>query len=1151
MKIFLSAVSSQFKDCREKLRSDLSAVGAEVVVQEDFQQGPGSLLEKLERYIAGCDRVIALVGDAYGYEPDESARPPGTPRRSYSQWEVFFARGERLAGPPQPAKPLYVYFAAPEFLAGNAVAQGEEVSRLQSGFASALRRSGEDWGSFNSLDGLRAMVLRDGFRLDDHHPQLRDAPRAAVRGNQSIVVQIAGDGNRVDIHHPHLSLLRHGELSVRDGIGLLYAQARAIPLFGRDETLQSLETWATGHSASSPISIRVIVGGGGSGKTRLAMDLCDCLSDAGWHAGFLSAAELTRFRGQQNLATWGWSQPTLVVIDYAAARGQALGAWLKELAGNSGESDKPLRLLLLERHADLNGGWWREAFDSGNSSAYALQGMLNPREPVKLLALDPAARRQVLDAMLAKLGSGERVPPAGAEPGFDEQLARLTWGGDPLYLMIAASRAAETGLGNLLALNRVELVKAVADGERARLTRQAQACGLAPEVLCHMAALVTLCGGLTWEALAEAIPAELTALHRPNAHSAADVANALRTALPAVDGGVAAILPDAVGEAFVLYVLGSSRVAQGVVRRASELPGQAVANTLIRCAQDFGGAEGRVALQSLQSLEDDENDPTALAALLNRLPESSIALREFAAGLSQRIVATLSGDDRSPEARAFMARSLGDLAVRLSEVGDREGALAPAREAVEIRRELAAENPETFRPNLASSLNNLAIRLSEMGDRGGALALAREAAEIRRELAAKNPDAFRPDLAGSLNNLANHLSEMGDRQGALVPAGEAVDIRRELAAKNPDAFLPNLAGSLNNLANHLSAIGNREGALAPAGEAVDIYRELAAENPDAFRPNLAMSLNNLATRLNEMGDREGALVPAREAVEIRRELTAKNSDTFRPNLASSLKNLANHLSEMGDRKGALAPAREAVDIYRQLAAKNPDAFRSDLASSLNNLANHLSAMGDQGGALAPARETVEIRRELAAKNPDAFRPDLAGSLNNLANRLSEMGDREGALVPAREAVEIFRQLAAKNPNAFCPNLASSLNNLANHLSEMGDRKGALAPVHEAVDIYRELAAKNPDAFRPDLAGSLNNLANRLSEMGDREGALVPAREAVDTLAPAFLRYAQALAPLMATIAGNYQNLCEGCDEKPDEVLLAPIAAALAASQGDE
>jgi hypothetical protein len=82
MKIFLSAVSGQFKACRDALRSDLSAVGAEVVVQEDFQQYGASLLEKLERYIGSCDRIIALVGDAYGFEPEETVRPIGQPRRS-------------------------------------------------------------------------------------------------------------------------------------------------------------------------------------------------------------------------------------------------------------------------------------------------------------------------------------------------------------------------------------------------------------------------------------------------------------------------------------------------------------------------------------------------------------------------------------------------------------------------------------------------------------------------------------------------------------------------------------------------------------------------------------------------------------------------------------------------------------------------------------------------------------------------------------------------------------------------------------------------------------------------------------------------------------------------------------------------------------
>jgi hypothetical protein len=48
-------------------------------------------------------------------------------------------------------------------------------------------------------------------------------------------------------------------------------------------------------------------------------------------------------------------------------------------------------------------------------------------------------------------------------------------------------------------------------------------------------------------------------------------------------------------------------------------------------------------------------------------------------------------------------------------------------EAAEIRRRLAEAAPDAYLPDLASSLNNLAIRLSEVGRRAEALAPATEA----------------------------------------------------------------------------------------------------------------------------------------------------------------------------------------------------------------------------------------------------------------------------------------------------------------------------------------------------------------------------------------------------------------------------------------
>jgi tetratricopeptide (TPR) repeat protein len=161
MKIFLSAVSSQFRDCREALTKDLSAVGHMVVVQEHFRQHGRTLLEKLEMLVAGCEAVVVLVGNAYGFEPDEPARPAGRPRWSYSQWEYFFAQGERLDGSTAPAKKIYVYFATPEYLKGHPTQETPELTNLQETYIAAIRASGQEFEPFSTPDMLCRRVLRD------------------------------------------------------------------------------------------------------------------------------------------------------------------------------------------------------------------------------------------------------------------------------------------------------------------------------------------------------------------------------------------------------------------------------------------------------------------------------------------------------------------------------------------------------------------------------------------------------------------------------------------------------------------------------------------------------------------------------------------------------------------------------------------------------------------------------------------------------------------------------------------------------------------------------------------------------------------------------------------------------------------------------
>ena len=167
LKVFISCVSSQFKACREALSSDLRAIGCEVKVQEDFQLGPDTLIAQIEAYVAQCDRVIVLIGDTYGCEAAKESVSSTVQPRSYTQWEYYFALGERLNS--KPAQPIdrYVYFASRDFLDEHRVEQPAGHAEYQLKFKQIIEASGKHRGEFGSVDQLCRLVLRDGWQINE------------------------------------------------------------------------------------------------------------------------------------------------------------------------------------------------------------------------------------------------------------------------------------------------------------------------------------------------------------------------------------------------------------------------------------------------------------------------------------------------------------------------------------------------------------------------------------------------------------------------------------------------------------------------------------------------------------------------------------------------------------------------------------------------------------------------------------------------------------------------------------------------------------------------------------------------------------------------------------------------------------------------
>src|SRR5207248_915117 len=108
------------------------------------------------------------------------------------------------------------------------------------------------------------------------------------------------------VQAPELVLERPSQRKhqVHSELDLLIAYQRTTKFIGRDTELDSLRAWLRSDPGAS---VRVLTGGGGSGKTRLAVELLEWLeaSEPGrWNCGFLTQSEIERFSGLQNLSQW-------------------------------------------------------------------------------------------------------------------------------------------------------------------------------------------------------------------------------------------------------------------------------------------------------------------------------------------------------------------------------------------------------------------------------------------------------------------------------------------------------------------------------------------------------------------------------------------------------------------------------------------------------------------------------------------------------------------------------------------------------------------------------------------------------------------------------------------------------------------------------
>jgi hypothetical protein len=761
---------------------------------------------------------------------------------------------------------------------------------------------------------------------------------------------------------------------------LVRARSGVIPYAARDGVLADLVSWA---QPGTPFATCVVGGRGGSGKTRLGVELCEQATGAGWLAGMLEpSADQGALEALLDAQT-----ARLIVVDYAETRGEQLEL-IAPLLNGYATIAHPVRLLLLVRSKPREGGDWTGVLRRRRHDQ--LDVLLDDAEQRTLedLPLDRDARDILFTTAaraLTRRADTDIVPLA---PAVLEQDAFSS----PLMVVIAAYLAVH---GDAVPATRRALLDELVGHEDTYWQHTVDPKRTPEALRRRVVALATLTTAADEESATDALRL-LPDLRTVDSERAHELARWAADLYPG-DGYWGALEPDLVGEHLVATTLTAlPEVLHGVLNTTNPQAAVRPLDVYVRTVPDHP-----VLAEAVAPVLSNELSGLCDLAIRQAASETDLALMLGDGTLAAAVTRAISVIPVAPDGLAailgrFPPRPdliLGPLALTLTNA------------VMTYHRGVADADP-AYQPELAASLNNLSNRFGNDGRHEDGLAAAQEAAAIYRRLAEVNPAAYEPHLAVALSNLSNRLADMGRHEEGLAPSQEAVTVSRSLAAVNPAAHEPHLAAALNNLSIRIAGMGRAEEGLAASQEAVTVRRRLAKADPATHEPHLAAALNNLSNRLGDVERDEESLDAIQETVALRRRLAGANPAAYEPDLARSLSNLSGRLGEMGRGEEGLAASEEAVAVYRRLADADPAAHEPHFSAALNNLSNRLGDAGRPEEGLAAIQEAVAVCRRLAEANPGAHEGRLARSLYNLSIWLANAGRRDEAIRVSREAAAL-------------------------------------------------------------------------------------------------------------------------------------------------
>ncbi|WHT22830.1 sialidase family protein [Crossiella sp. CA-258035] len=398
---------------------------------------------------------------------------------------------------------------------------------------------------------------------------------------------------------------------------------------------------------------------------------------------------------------------------------------------------------------------------------------------------------------------------------------------------------------------------------------------------------------------------------------------------------------------------------------------------------------------------------------------------------------------------------------------EREAAVAKAREALVLARELVREQP-SYAATLGAWIRQpVSGFLAETGKLEEAISLLGEAVTLHRGLAQQEPQKFehQRDQAEALVWQGIRTWDKGDRNTGLERVMAGVDLARTLVAKGP-RFATDFTSWIRHQASHyLAETGKVDQAIALLGEAVATSRRLRQQEPDQPEHALheAEALVWQGIRHWNKGEKDQGRERTMTGVDLARTIAAKGS-RFGVSFAYWIRYPASgYLAESGKLTEAVALLEEAITTSRRLAQQEPGNpnHQLDEAEGLVWQGIRVWDMGEKDRGRDRAMAGVDLARTLVTKSPRHAANFGHWIRYPASGYLAETGKLQEAIALLGEAAATFGQLSQQHPDNHDYKLheADSLLWQGIRTWDKGDKPGALAKVREGLAEARKVADK--------------------------------------------------------------------------------------------